>query len=220
MNFGVKYRWVLYFVLLLQGCGEAQRYAQEHLKEWPIVQETTNTFGHIYNDVAVRQGYILLKSGDTLGGRMKVLPYAHGIFDFIPLLPPGKQERKDIMVVEKETIDYVRIYPDSLRTDSSVTDFINLEGKDLWRLLAKKNDVGIYDNFFPGISRPFGEEMILFEKNKKTRIFHNAFYNEEVLPLLVKFINRRYRSHVTEADFEDARAMIRYILDKEAGGIK
>jgi NRPS condensation-like uncharacterized protein len=83
---------------------------------------------------------------------------------------------------------------------------------------CKDGPLGIYDDLLPdepGDSGSFSK-LILFENNQKINIYGRAvFRSGDAKPLLLKFINKRYRSSFAASDFKDERAMIDYILTRE-----
>jgi hypothetical protein len=204
----------------MQGCEETRLYNQEHLKQWPILSARTTGGGYIYNDTRVLSGIILTKTGDTLKGKMKILPYFNGGFSQIPLLPNGKYTAKDIVGIPRTRIKFLRAYGDSSWSGQDYMDFVNLHDRDLWRILVIKDSFAIYDDYTPGIDPVFGTEMILVKQNMPwpwIRIYHHVVHDDarDIDPYILAFINKRYKSHFQGRDFKDERAMFDYILDKE-----
>ncbi len=207
---------ILFLILLLQGFAATAQYSKRS-QDWPAYAGEGTVGQSLYNRTQVLYGTIFLKNKDTLQGRMKILSYKGGSYFFIELLPTGLNGFWDIRRIDRKRIDYIRAYIDPTLSDSLSMEFVNLNDKDLWRVLAKKEDIYIYDNFYPG--RPhsaLGEEMILVGEDKRwIRIFNHINYGENVIPALLNFINKRYRIHFQQSDFKDEWAMIHYILDKE-----
>ena len=213
-----KYRYVTSLILALIGFGGGRAYEQQtRPDDWPVTLGRHWLYSPMYNDTRVQKGYIVLKSGDTLRGHMKVLPYSHGIFTAIPLLLPGGSTTYDIRSVKRENISSIRIYEDSSENKNDFTDFFNLgDNHALWRLLARKNELSIYDDYSSCFGHPFGEEMIIAGNNKRIVIYKNTFYPEDVLPAVLKFANKRYKAHFTANSFTDENALLNYILDSSA----
>ena len=134
----------------------------------------------------------------------------------ISFVPAGKNNAWDVADIAREKINYVRLYADSLRNGNNFTDFVNLENKDLWRLVIQKDSIIIYDNYNPGDREAFGERMRLVTRGKKVKIYGSSiFHTDGVSPLLLRFINERYKEKHDISDFSDENTMINYILTKE-----
>ena len=212
-----KFRYATSLILALIGFGGESAYEQQpRPDDWPVTLGRQWLYSPMYNETRVQEGYIVLKSGDTLNGHMKVLPYSHGIFTAIPLLPPGGSTTYDVRSVTREKISSIRVYGNSSETGNDFTDFFNLgDNHELWRLLARKNELGIYDDYSSCFGHPFGEEMIIAANGKRIVIYKNTFHREDVLPALLRFMNKRYKTHFTAHSFENKNAIFNYILEKE-----
>ncbi len=209
-----KFVYVSYIVFAIGIC-ENQIYAQKKDFNWPVRSSTSSSFGLSYNATPVSIGYILLKNGDTLRGRIKLLVYSPAI-TFISFVPTGKNDKNDVVNVQRERISYVRLYSDSLRNSNNFTDFVNLENKDLWRLIIQNDGVIIYDNYNPGDSEPLGERMRLVTMGNNIKIYGSSiFHTEGPSPLLLRFINKRYKQKFDSSFFPDDNKMINYILAEE-----
>ena len=91
-----------------------------------------------------------------------------------------------------------------------------MENKDLWRLIIQKDSVTIYDNYNPGDHEALGERMRLVTRGKNVKIYGSSiFHTDGVSPLLLRFINERYKEKHDISDFSDQNTMINYILTKE-----
>lgn len=187
-------------------------------ENWPRAVGGTPNHVNNYNNAEVRYGYVVLKTGDTLRGTVKIFPYL--AYPGILVWREGDPSPRQIRLIGWREIHCARTYPDPGRPDSGHTDFVNLHDKDLWRKLASTDSLTIYDDNTPNFNtRPFGNEMILVGPDRKwVRIYHDNYrdFDAEVVPLILQFINNRYNVQVQPGDFKDAWALIRYILDKEA----
>lgn len=206
----------LFLIALVIHAFENLTYAQKQVLDWPY-RLAANAYGASYNSSPISLGYILLKNGDTLKGRIKILVFSKIEFTYIPIVAMGKNEIKDIQNVQRRNIKYVRTYSDTIEYSNNFKDFINLDDKELWHLVAKKDSIIIYDNYLPGDTEIFGDDMILMSKSKKIKIYGNSiFHTNGVQPLLVRFINKRYKEKREITDFPDENAMLNYILTKES----
>ncbi len=213
MNSSINFSWFfIFWVIPLFWNGQV--HAQDGRKNWPIRMARTNGAALSYNATKVSQGYILLRNNDTLVGKMKILVYSPPTLDFVDFLAAGKNTRKDLVEVKTKEINYVRDYTDSFKSDSNFTDFVNLENKDLWRLLARENKISVYDDLLAG-DPGYGYRMRLVSENKMIKIYGNSlFHIKGIKPLIVRFINHRYHTHFETGDFKDVKAMIDTILEK------
>jgi hypothetical protein len=214
VKFFLKFVFVGYIVFAIGIC-ENQVYAQKKNSDWPVHASTTSSLGLAYNATPVSVGYILLKNGDTLRGRIKLLVYYSPI-RYISFVPEGKNNSWDVVDIQREKINYVRLYSDSLRNGINFTDFVNFENKDLWRLIKENENVKIYDNYNPVDGESFGEKMILLSGGNNIKIYGNTIFGtDNVSRRLLRFINRRYNQKLDSSFFPDDNAMINYILTKE-----
>ncbi len=210
----LKFVFVSYFVFAIGSC-ENLIYAQKKNYDWPVHASTSGSFGFTYNATPVSIGYILLKNGDTLSGRIKLLVYSPPI-NFISFVSAGKNNTWDVADISREKINYVRLCADSIRNGNYFTDFVNLENKDLWRLVIQKDSVIIYDNYNPGDNEALGERMRLVTRGINVKIYGSSiFHTDGPSLLLLRFINKRYKEKRAISDFPDENAMLNYILSKE-----
>lgn len=140
----------------------------------------------------------------------------------IRILPRGKTSAKDIIDFDENKITRVRIFDDSLKSSEWHLDFFNLSKqyclKNYWRLLGRKNDVAIYDDFtFEHTSTPYisGGTMILTHGKECIKIYHYGDFFTYRKPVVKDFINKRYHQHFKTKDFKNVVEEIDYILDKE-----
>jgi len=153
-----------------------------------------------------------------LRGTIKLLPF----WGFYPILPTGKILASDVIKIQTSNINYIRVYNvegNSFNRRNNFTDFININHAGiLWRLIAKKNDISIYDDELWG-SNTLGAKMILIAYKEITKIYSKAApdpYVKPIYPLLLKFINNRYKTSFTKKDFKTNDDLLDYILDKES----
>jgi hypothetical protein len=95
------------------------------------------------------------------------------------------------------------------------TDFVNMNFEHcLWRLIGKKNKAAIYDNVLTsGIFK-----MVLVTPNKRIWLYSGLtwfFHNGKMDYLLIRFINKRYKTFFKEENFRATKDMIQFILDRE-----
>jgi len=161
-------------------------------------------------------GYIVLMNADTLKG---IIDITNGTND-IPFLPLDKNQPSDVILIKRENISFIRIYKplckDSINIDTSFTDFVNLNGRFLWRLVLKGNDVSIYNNYFGGQS--FKNQMIMDSKFERVKMFNYIsykFHRRNLKFLLLKFINKRYKTELREKDFNSTNDTVRYLVHIE-----
>jgi hypothetical protein len=201
---------IIFLISFFLGSDKNDLYAQGKHFEWP-----GPSYGKFYIRTPVVEGYILLKYGDTLVGKIKPLVYIKYLYDYIPILPNGKNAFRDIINVPRRNIEYVRIFTDSLH--ESFTDYVIMDDMNLWRVIARNDSVVICDDFRKYELQKYGEEMFLEIKGKKIKIYGNSiFHTDGASPLILKFINKRYKEHFDETHFTDEDAMIHYILERES----
>ncbi len=204
----------LFFITLIILAGENRTYAQKNNSDWPVHASTSGSFGFTYNATPVSIGYILLKNGDTLRGRIKLLVYYSPI-RYISFVPAGKNNTWDVVDVPREKINYVRLYSDSLRNGNHFTDFVNLENKDLWRLIKEKDNVKIYDNYNPVDGESFGEKMRLVSGGKNIQIYGNTIFGtDNISRRLLRFINKRYKQKLNSDFFPDDKCNVKLYTHK------
>ena len=200
---------IIFLISFFLGSDKNDLQAQGKHFDWP-----GPTYGKFYNSTPVVEGYILLKNGDTLAGKIKPLN-ASRIYDYIPILPKGKNAVRDIIKVPRGKIEYVRVFTDSLH--NSFTDFVIMDNKNLWRVIARNDSVIICDDFMDFELQKYGDDMFLEINWKKIKIYGNSiFHTDGAFPLILKFINKRYKEHFDETHFADEDSMIHYIIERES----
>lgn len=188
----LKTRSVLFFLTLFSNGMHAQE------RTWPIQYRT-----RIDKGAPIKEGFIVRNNNDTLKGFIKLLP----ISNYYPVLDTGTNIVKDVYFND---IILMRVFDHS--TEGPFTDFVNLHYKQtLWRVLGKKNNVSICD-----MALQMSSKTILFTPNKRIKIFGvwASFWHGED-NLLIKFMNKRYKTTLKDEDFKATQDMIDYILDKE-----
>jgi hypothetical protein len=150
----------------------------------------------------------VLRNNDTLKGYIKLLP----ITSSYPILDTGTNKVKDVYFND---ISLMRVNAHLPYGYGVFTDFVNLNYRHfLWRLIGKKNKVAIYDNVLKsGIIK-----MILVIPNKRIWLYSGLtwfFHNGKMDYLLIRFINKRYKTSFKEEDFRATKDMIQFILDRE-----
>lgn len=177
------------------------RNAKAQGDRWPV------HYGKLIDDDApVVKGVLLLQSGDTLSGWIKLLRFRKGY----PLWPgPGS----GVADVGLRQIRSMRLDIPFMKEDH--TDFVNIGYKPyLWRRDGQKGDAAIYDNEL----NANGTLMILVKAGRIVKLYHKmawVLHDGNVDPLLVKFIDKRYKLSLRETDFRTRQALIDFILDKE-----
>jgi hypothetical protein len=157
------------------------------------------------------RGYIVLTSGDTLKGYLKVFAF----HDFYPILDTGTNKVQDIYFSD---IGSMRIYSNSPYDYSfkGYIDYVNLgDNHFLWRLDGIKKDVAIYDDML----RLGMHHLIMITPKARITLYKGRqwFDNyDKIDPLLVRFINERYKTGVSVENFKSREDIIDYILDKES----
>ena len=146
---------------------------------------------------------------------------------FVVLKQQGKSNP-----VEKVKIEFIRLYYTD-KTDSSkkFTDFMPIDyGKNVfWRLLGSGKAEVFDDELFPDTKRYYlggslGDlsganifNLIVVTKDGVTGIPTPPLswgVPKKRNHFLLKFINRRYKSHLSKNDFATNGDMIRYIIEK------
>jgi hypothetical protein len=152
------------------------------------------------------KGFIVLTSGDTLKGYLKVFAF----HDFYPILDTGTNQVQDIYFPD---IASMRIYNSA--PQGPYIDYVNLGDKHfLWRLDGRQKDVAIYDDMLHmGM-----HHLIMVTPKARITIYKGRQwfeYYDKIVPLLVRFINDRYNTGVSVGDFKSREDIIDYILDQE-----
>ena len=150
------------------------------------------------------KGFIVLTSGDTLKGYLKVFAF----HDFYPILDTGTNQVQDIYFPD---IASMRIYGGP----QGYIDYVNLGDKHfLWRLDGRQKDVAIYDDMLHmGM-----HHLIMVTPKARITIYKGRQwfeYYDKIVPLLIGFINDRYKTGVSVGNFKTTKDIIDYILDQE-----
>ena len=142
----------------------------------------------------------------------------------ILLLPEDKIEKKDIIFINVETINFVRVYADNINENNHFTDYYYYHrGKeDLFLYTyakAGKVLVAVGNGYFDEtVTSSNIYELYLFSSQKGLIDIAppNDFYTR-INPQkhFLKFINKHYQQHFKKEDFKDENAMVDYILNKE-----
>jgi len=156
------------------------------------------------------KGFIVLHSGDTLKGYIKVFAF----HDYYPILDTGTNKVQDIYFSD---IGSMRIYNNGPYNNGpqGYTDYVNFGDRHfLWRLDWKKKDVAIYDDMLHmGMHR-----LIMVTPKARITLYKGRQwfeYYDKIDPLLIRFINERYKTGVSDGNFKSRGEIIDYILDKE-----
>jgi len=184
----------LLLVLLFFSVAEAQEI------KWPV---SSNTYGRYGQYALIRQGYIVLVNRDTVKGFIR---FSRALY-YYPVLDTTTHIVRNISFSETEVM---RLYDGPL--DGSYTDWFHLpHSGTLWKVLAKKNDVALYENV------GFGPPLILVTPNEKIKLIHKAatiIHNDSGYDApLIRFIRKRYKSNYT--DFGTTGDIYTYIVEKE-----
>jgi hypothetical protein len=173
------------------------------MSRWPIVQYPS------IRSVPVEAAYITTNY-DTIEGYTKMdIPY-----DF-PIIPKGVAWlKKNVRHIPIDEVTYMQLYDYDF--DSHFYEFRRISYYHLYRLVAEKGNIKIYDNFL--YIGSWKNRTLLVEPKDTIQLFGwfaftSHFGNKR--PLLLKFINRRYHVKLREKDFKTRPDMIQYILDKE-----
>jgi hypothetical protein len=177
--------------------------------KWPARYNFHNRGGS--NIAYTRQGYLVLvnnnatANNDTVRGFIRLYDPSMSTFAVMDTATHSIRE------FSFNEIEVMRLYLGS--TDGPYTDWIHLSysGK-FWQLMARKNDVAIYETM-PW----FGGKPFLFTPEKRIKLvrmmpflLHNDTGYEASL---IRFIHRRYKTKVN--DFHSTEDIYRYIVEKE-----
>lgn len=182
-------------------------------RPWPVnygytpMQRSPPLRGFIVlTNVDTLKGYYV----DTLQGYIKVFAF----FPYYPFLDTATNKVQDIYFTD---IRSMRIYYNSPDDYSfkGYTDFVNLGDKNfLWRLDGKKKDVAIYDDMLH-----LGKHHLIMITPKATIAIYKGVqwysHYDKIVPLLIRFINQRYKTTMSEGNFKSIPEIIDYILDQE-----
>jgi hypothetical protein len=196
---------IIFLLTLFQQTVSAQ------VKRWPV-----NYGSKSMNTAPVRKGFIVLASGDTLKGYIKVFPEGAG---FYPILDTVSNEVQKVIVAN---IAMLRIYDESLFITIRISydrppyvDYINMPNSFyLWRLDGRRKDVAICDDVLKGGRI---NNLILVTPTERILLFKGGYWflDHNIDVVLIGFINGRYKTGVSIANFTTTEDIIDYILDKE-----
>jgi len=166
-----------------------------------------------YDSKPVKKGYVVAANHDSIAGLVKLLhPWA------VPILPEGKNNEKDLVKFKLEDIKTIGVFDDTLTNKQ--TTYVNINYKStLWRLVAKKGNIGIYDNYYPATNYDaYCGKTILVNGTEKIKLFTWLGYVLRLgntKPLLLKFITSRYGTVFNKEDFKSKEEIFTYIISKE-----
>ena len=157
------------------------------------------------------KGFIVLTNGDTLKGYIKVFAF----YAYYPILDTGTNKVQDIYFSD---IGSMRVYFNSPYNNGpqGYIDYVNLGDRHfLWRLDGKKKNVAIYDDML----RLGMHHLIMVTPKVRITLYKGRQwfeYYDKIDPLLIRFINERYKTGVSMGNFKSRKDIIDYILDKES----
>ena len=174
--------------------------------------------------IPVKPGIIILNNNDTIKGLINFLFDLHRTM-YVKILPDNSSGRINEWkpFFPNSSITHIRIFKEPLNQEECVTDFYNLSNKynleNYWRMLGKRNNISIYDNFRYNngdynSDNAFLTKMVLTNYNQCLTLYQWRPFNS-TKGSLKRFINKRYKANVHKSDFKTIRQMIDYILDKE-----
>ena len=202
------------FLLLLAGCGVQTPRKTPFVKTFPLPKYENSPGARAYRWAPVDKGFVVTKNRDTIAGLVKLIFFPYG--DHIPVLPTGKQAAEAIINVRRKNIELIRTFQDS--TNRTPTDYANIDFDGLWRVLARKDSTGLFDNYDGmGNGQKYSEKrMILVSKGEKVLMYsgwHSLFQSRN--GYLLRFMNKRYHQHYKKDEFKDLQAEMDYIVNKE-----
>jgi hypothetical protein len=175
------------------------------MKRWPVA------YKYPQQKADVQKAWIV-KNTDTLKGYVKLI---HA--KYFPIIPDGAEWTPTTIInVEVADITYMRLYDESADKSNRYSEFFSIGDSRLYRLVAKKNDVKIFDHFLTGGA--WQNKTLLITPGDTTKMFSWIAFEshfQDQRPLLLKFINKRYNARLRKSDFKSRQDMIEYILDKE-----
>ena len=209
-------RFLILYLLFCTGCINSPQIKLN--RKWPDYKRPFSAAG--VTD-GVRVGYIVRKQGDTLRGyvNMKTFYYDKETINEVPLLPFDKNEKKDIINVALDDIDFVRIYSPR---KTIAEDYMPVRSA-MWYLLGRKGRVSVcyqrWGLLHTGYHNDYYETAVLVSGQQVTDIPINPSNSTAYHPrylYYVEFINKRFGKNFTTKDFnKDKTAMVNYILDQE-----
>lgn len=154
---------------------------------------------------APMRGFIVLTNGDTLQGYIKVFAF----YGYYPILDTATDKVRNI---DFSNIRSMHIYNMGPR---GFIDYVHLPKENFpWKLDGKTKDVAIYDD----ILRLGTYHLIMVTPKARITLYKGRqlySHYDKIDPLLIRFINERYKTGVKNEDFKSTQEIIDYILDKE-----
>jgi hypothetical protein len=166
------------------------------------------------NPTPPQRGYAVMCDGDTVRGLIKVIS-GTSTFPLMDTVTRGSRMLGYPFVV------CVRVFlrgADAVET--SHTDYVNLHYKHkLWRLIARRGDVALYDDF----DRQGLPHVLLVSRGKRVKAYtamgwlvHDGNGSDEWnMRAMLRFIRRRYKVRLRAGDFGSLQAVYGFILEKE-----
>jgi hypothetical protein len=170
-----------------------------------------------YDDANVEHGFVIEKNGDTIRGLLKMVTIypEGGKFDHVPVLPYDKTQATDIINIPLSEIDYAQIgnvWPHA----GDSTDFMPVNDA-MWYVLGRKGNASICQGNY--VEGPFWGDRLHWDVPMALVVgakIVNIPPKPSQFRSLLLFANRRYGQHLSEKDFKNKKALINYILNKEA----
>ena len=130
------------------------------------------------------------------------------------MLPEGTQGKNKIVLIKWKNIRSIRVFAKTFYGRNYI-DLFNLGSIGLWRLIAQKNGIAVYDAYLGSYSGEFAD-LMLVTKDQRIKMVTTYFRLFDPRQKLARFMNRRYKTHIRKKDFESVEEMIDVILDREA----
>jgi hypothetical protein len=175
----------------------------ESMSAWPIVYYPSQSQAPV-----VKGSIATLK--DTLDGFIRMINR-----DYFPIIPNGSKWISS-SVVDIKLKDIERLNIDSIYSYKNL-EFHQIPRFGLFRLIAKKNNVAIYDGLLK--IQHYKNKMLLVTPKSTVKLYSWVNFNlhfGDSNSLILKFINKRYGEKLHNSDFKNREMMIDYILDKES----
>jgi hypothetical protein len=173
--------------------------------KWP-----PHRFGRQTSYPPIQRGYIFLDAPpDTVKGLIRQADISTGNYLILD------SATKTFGALDLSDIVAIRVF--SGDTNDFYTDYFNIHYQSsLWRLWARKDGVAIYENTYP--TAP-GGRMVLVTPYRKIKMLHFVSFlvhNDNGLDdPLVRFIHKRYKEHVSVANFQSTKDICTYIVEQE-----
>jgi hypothetical protein len=129
---------------------------------------------------------------------------------------------KDVIKIYTQNISCIIFNIKSPFINSDSTEYVNVDGNNLWRLIARRDKVSIYD-VYDGIEKnptKYFAKMVLATPNEIIKIYNSFPLIKNHLNSILRFINHRYNQHFKKKNFKTVHQMLDYILDKENERLK